>query len=85
MYPDNFLVCIDKSNKVKLKQSIISGLGLGQKHFLTFRENENFHEMCHSFREISSIFRRKFFMNTFREKFSRKPQSDEKWYKISLL
>jgi hypothetical protein len=43
------------------------------------RENENFYERCHSFREI-----RQFFAKVFREKFSRKPQSDEKWYEISV-
>jgi hypothetical protein len=42
---------------------------------LTFRENENFYERFHGFREISSIFR---------ESFSRKPHSDENWYKISV-
>jgi hypothetical protein len=45
------------------------------KTLLTFRKNENFYERCHSFRKISSIFRKNF---------SRKPQSDKKWYKISV-
>jgi hypothetical protein len=46
------------------------------------RENENFYEWCHSFREISSIFCESFSRKLFLKSF-RKPKSDEKWYKIS--
>jgi hypothetical protein len=34
-----------------------SQLGLGRKHFFTFRKNENCQEFCHRFCGISSPFR----------------------------
>jgi hypothetical protein len=53
--------------------------GWDENTFITFRENKNLYKSCHSFRKISSIFR-----ECFCKKFSQKPQSDEKRYKISV-
>jgi hypothetical protein len=52
---------------------------VGTKTLLIFSENENFYERCHSFAKF-----RQFFAKTFSKKFLRKPQSDEKWFKISV-
>jgi hypothetical protein len=39
--------------------------GWGENTFLTFRENENFYERCHSFWKILSIFRENFSQKVF--------------------
>jgi hypothetical protein len=46
---------------------------------LTFRKNENFTKGVTVFAKFCQ-----FFVKVFHENFSRKPQSDEKWYKISV-
>jgi hypothetical protein len=81
--PGQELSLVDRSS-ISLMCYAASTVGLGWKHFFDLSRKQNLLRKVPQFSRNFVNFSRKFFMKTFRQKFSRKPQSDEKWYKISV-